>query len=531
MFAHRLAILSALMGAALVAQPVLAQTMQNSYIAGEGNESITSKHVLNAVLVGTNNTTQSDAELLSAFTVMGSNNSVGTAAVVFGNNNAQLSSTPGMASGSVQVGRGNAVDGDFSTQFGLNNTTTGSVNTTVGMGNDVQGNQNLVNGILVSAEGTGNAVMGWGGRVAGDNNARIGTGGSIQGDNNVTGGNSVEVTGNNQVALGTSARGFADGCVAIGSGSQCFESNEFSVGLMNNERRVTNVAPGIRYADAANVGQLRSVAQTLGAGADVVNGVLVEPIFQFRSGAEFTNVADAMYYLDGRIANAEEGPNTGPGIPGPSGPEGPQGPAGQDGKDGTGGGAKVSAGQNIQVADNDDGTQTVSVSDKVLLSDQGSLRVGATTVNGQGVSVQGGPSLTASGVNAGNRKVTGVAAGAIAPGSTDAINGGQLWDYQRQQDDRWDLTDRRFRQLDKRLSGVCAMAQANAQMATSTSAIHGENRNRFALGVGGCGGQGAVSIGYTRDVTTPRGSPSAFSIGISRSGQDTAGGAAWAIGW
>ncbi len=528
MHVYRLSIITTLIGAAVFVQPALAQTAQNTYIAGERNESITSKHLLNGVLVGTSSTTQSPADLLSAFTVMGSNNTIDTAAVVFGNNNSQLSPTAGMASGSVQVGRGNATEGETNTQLGLNNTTTGSVNTTTGMGNKVQGNQNLVSGILVSANGTGNAVMGWGGRVTGNDNARVGTGGSIQGSNNVTLGNSVEITGNNQVVAGTSARGFADGCVALGAGSQCFESDEFSIGLMNNERRVTNVAPGIRYADAVNVGQLRSVAQTLGGGADVVNGTFVEPLFEFRGGASYNNVAEAMYYLDGRVANLAQNPGTGPGAPGP---QGPQGPAGQDGKDGVGGGSTVTAGKNVVVTDNDDGTQTVGVSDTISLSDEGAIKVAKATLNGEGLSIQGGASVTTAGVNAGGQRVSGVAAGAIAPGSMDAINGGQMWDYQRQQDDRWNLTDRRFRELDKRVSGVCAMAQANAQMATSTSAIHGENRNRLALGVGGCNGQGAVSIGYTRDVTSPRGSPSAFSVGISRSGRDSAVGAAWAIGW
>lgn len=207
------------------------------------------------------------------------------------------------------------------------------------------------------------------------------------------------------------------------------------------------------------------------------------------------------------------------------------GPQAQATGDKDGGSSTAVAGANIEVTDNGNGTQTVALKDTVELSEQGSVQVAKAIHNSDGFTVQGGPTVTRSRINAGNQRVTGVAAGAIAPGSTDAINGGQLWDYQRQQDDRWNLTDRRFRQLDKRVSGVCAMAQANAQMATSTSAIHGENRNRLAVGVGGCSGQAAISIGYTRDVTTPRGSPSAFSIGVSRSGQDTAVGAAWAIGW
>jgi hypothetical protein len=525
----RFTALSLLVGATLCASPALfAQSVTDSYVAGTGNETIMAKHLLNGVLVGNNNSTEDPSDLLSTFTVVGNGNVIETAAIVFGNNNTQRAVTPGMASGSVQVGRNNVIEGETNIQVGLFNRTEGTSNTTSGMNNNVQGNQNLVTGHVVTVSGTGNAVTGWGGKVEGDNNARVGTGGSIQGSNNVMLGNSVEITGSNQVVAGTSARGFADGCVAIGHNSQCFESNEFSVGMTNNERRVTNVAPGIRYTDAANVGQVRSVAQTFGGGADVINGVFVEPLFEFRGGASYNNVAEAMYYLDGRVTNLEQNPGTGPGAPGP---QGPQGPAGQDGKDGVGGGSTVTAGKNVVVTDNNDGTQTVGVSDTISLSDEGALKVAKATLNGEGLSIQGGASVTTSGVNAGGQRVSGVATGAIAPGSMDAINGGQMWDYQRQQDDRWNLTDRRFRELDKRVSGVCAMAQANAQMATSTSAIHGENRNRLAVGVGGCNGQGAVSIGYTRDVTTPRGSPSAFSVGISRSGRDSAVGAAWAIGW
>lgn len=495
MHVYRLSIITTLIGAAVFVQPALAQTAQNTYIAGERNESITSKHLVNGVLVGTSNTTQSAADLLSAFTVMGSNNTIDTAAVVFGNNNSQLSPTAGMASGSVQVGRGNATEGETNTQLGLNNTTTGSVNTTTGMGNKVQGNQNLVSGILVSANGTGNAVMGWGGRVTGNDNARVGTGGSIQGSNNVTLGNSVEITGNNQVVAGTSARGFADGCVALGAGSQCFESDEFSIGLMNNERRVTNVAPGIRYADAVNVGQLRSVAQTFGGGADVVNGVFVEPLFEFRSGASYTNVADAMYYLDGRVANLEQNPGTGPGAPGP---QGPQGPAGQDGKDGVGGGSTVTAGKNVVVTDNDDGTQTVGLSDTISLSDEGAIKVAKATLNGDGLSIQGGPSVTTAGVNAGNQRVTNVSAGRIEQGSTDAVNGGQLWEAQQAWNDRWTDTDRRLRHQDRRINALGAQLGAMSQMATAAAQNGGTAVGQVNLnaGVGFSGGEAAVSIGW-----------------------------------
>ncbi|WP_343621533.1 ESPR-type extended signal peptide-containing protein [Acinetobacter proteolyticus] len=51
---------------------------------------------------------------------------------------------------------------------------------------------------------------------------------------------------------------------------------------------------------------------------------------------------------------------------------------------------------------------------------------GGTTIAADGVRIAEGPSMTKEGINAGGKKVTGVADGAIASGSKDGINGGQL---------------------------------------------------------------------------------------------------------
>lgn len=440
--------------------------------------------------------------------------------------------------GSVAVGVNSEGSGDASVAIGTTARATANGSTAVGRAAVSIGNSSLAVGTSANASGDSAAAFGSSSNASGDYSVASGLGSQATAEAaTATGpwakssapysmaiGPSAAAEAEDSVAIGNRAAATARGCVAVGSNSRCNEEATAAFG----DRRLTGVSRGIVDTDAANVGQVRSVVQTFGGGADVVNGAYIEPLFEFRGGVSYNNVADAMYYLDGRVANLEQNPATGPGA---LGPQGPQGPAGQDGKDGVGRGSTVTAGKNVVVTDNDDGTQTVGVSDTINLSDEGAIKVAKATLNGEGLSIQGGASVTSAGVNAGGQRVSGVAAGAIAPGSMDAINGGQMWDYQRQQDDRWNLTDRRFRELDKRVSGVCAMAQANAQMATSTSAIHGENRNRFAVGVGGCNGQGAVSIGYARDVTTPRGSPSAFSVGISRSGRDSAIGAAWAIGW
>ncbi|EOR04461.1 hypothetical protein F896_03321, partial [Acinetobacter genomosp. 15BJ] len=102
--------------------------------------------------------------------------------------------------------------------------------------------------------------------------------------------------------------------------------------------------------------------------------------------------------------------------------------------------------QNITVKESknkDGGTDfEVGLADKIkvkeVTADQvnaGQINVagdqGSTTITGGGVSISGpkgeqGPSMTTDGINAGGKKVTGVADGAIASGSKDGINGGQL---------------------------------------------------------------------------------------------------------
>lgn len=439
----------------------------------------------------------------------------------------------------VAIGSSARALGDGGTVVGSTARADGNGAAAFGAGANAQGDRNLALGAASQTEGEGASAVGPGANatadfagaygysagVAGEAGTAVGPWAQAFAPYSAAFGASATVNATESVALGSRAVANAWGCVAVGANTTCDEEDTAAFG----NRRLTQVALGKADDDAVAVSQLRTAVETLGAGASMVNGLIVAPNYQLSSGNNYTTVAGAIYDLDGRVHQLEQNPGGGGGTPGPQGPTGPQGPAGKDGKDG--GSSTTVAGANIEVTDNGDGTQTVGLKDNVGLSEKGSVQVAKATHNSDGFTVQGGPSVTRSGINAGNQRVTGVAAGAIAAGSTDAINGGQLWDYQRQQDDRWNLTNRRFRQLDKRVSGICAMAQANAQMATSTSAIHGENRNRLAVGVGGCSGQAAISIGYTRDVTTPRGSPSAFSIGVSRSGQDTAVGAAWAIGW
>ncbi|XGA80586.1 YadA-like family protein [Halomonas sp. CH40] len=93
----------------------------------------------------------------------------------------------------------------------------------------------------------------------------------------------------------------------------------------------------------------------------------------------------------------------------------------------TGGATGTLTTGNIGVEANGTDTLEIKLAESVDLGTNGSVQTGNTTVNNDGVAITGGPSMTASGgIDANNQKITNVAAGDVAPGSTDAVNGGQL---------------------------------------------------------------------------------------------------------
>ena len=73
----------------------------------------------------------------------------------------------------------------------------------------------------------------------------------------------------------------------------------------------------------------------------------------------------------------------------------------------------------------DDGKLKVQLSKDLDLTKDGSVKIGDTTVNNDGLTIAGGPSVTKTGIDAGNKTITGVKAG---ENDTDAVNVKQLKD-------------------------------------------------------------------------------------------------------
>ncbi len=91
----------------------------------------------------------------------------------------------------------------------------------------------------------------------------------------------------------------------------------------------------------------------------------------------------------------------------------------------TGGATEVAAANNIGVV-SENGKLNLKLAKNIDLGSDGSIKTGDTKMDNKGLAIQGGPSVTKGGIDAGSKKITHVAAGEISATSTDAVNGSQL---------------------------------------------------------------------------------------------------------
>ncbi|WP_244156668.1 YadA-like family protein [Psychrobacter piechaudii] len=160
-----------------------------------------------------------------------------------------------------------------------------------------------------------------------------------------------------------------------------------STGINMGGKKITKVAAGTQDDDAVNLGQLNKVS------GDV------------NKGLNFTG-DDATIVINRQLGDALtiRGGATGSLING-----------------------------NIGVVVNGNQLE-VKMAENIDLGDNGSVTTGDSVVNNDGLTIAGGPSVTKDGIDAGDKKITGVAKGDISKDSTDAVNGSQLWDIKNKID-------------------------------------------------------------------------------------------------
>ena len=330
------------------------------------------------------------------------------------------------AKGDYAVALGSASDGktveasDYAVAVGAMAKATGDRSVAVGGGAEASASRAVAHGYRSSASVADGVALG------SNSKATV--------DKGVKGFNPAETRTNKYDGLTGNVQTSTLAAVSVGDGK-------------NATRQITGLAAGKEDSDAVNVAQLRSV--NLKYAGDTGNGDVLlddgtlkikgdDPTFistsadkngvtvKAKIGADITNTnGKAVAPTTNGIATTDNvakainesgwnvvSSNNGGSVTGTQASK----------KVSPGDTVTLSAGKNI-VLDQTDKQFTYSLNKDVDLTKDGSLTIGDTKINNDGMTITGGPSVTKTGINAGNKKITNVAAGTD---DTDAVNVKQL---------------------------------------------------------------------------------------------------------
>ena len=367
----------------------------------------------------------------------------------------------------VAVGMTNTVNGG-SMAFGKNSLVD-DLGTSVGYGNEIVG----------SDDGGGQRGLALGNRltVKGEEAVAVGTNASATADWAITMGTKSSAEKETAMAFGYDSHAKVFGGVALGSWSVAdtaagvsgydpstkAASTDTSVAWKSTAaavsvgkeatptsaavtRQITNVAAGAADTDAVNVAQLKKVeaaataAKTNVTAGDNVTVTHDSTTNTYKVSAKDTYTTGGTYdAATKKIKFTQNDPSKNyevdvSGLVG-SGGTGNLTFAGDTGSaitknsgetlQITGGATEVAAANNIGVV-SENGKLNLKLAKNIDLGSDGSIKTGDTKMDNKGLAIEGGPSVTKGGIDAGSKKITHVAAGEISATSTDAINGSQL---------------------------------------------------------------------------------------------------------
>lgn len=278
-----------------------------------------------------------------------------------------------------------------------------------------------------------------------------------------------------------------------------------SVGDSSHTRRITNVAAGFNATDAVNVAQLKAAMENAAPKIDFVAGDGIQ-IEKDSTGTKYTikaNITGGKTDTDTtKVITKEEGSSSGTGSSGATGSgkaleiRTETNPIHFAADEGTAAKVKPSEtlgilGDKTNISTKVDGSSiTVSLKKDITVD---SVKVGNTTVNNEGVTIAGGPSMTVNGINAGGKKITNVADGTDA---SDAVNYGQLQNVENQvtsNTQNINYLNGRVGELGDRINKVGAGAAALA--ALHPLDYDPEDKWDFAAGVGNYRNATAAAVG------------------------------------
>ena len=177
-------------------------------------------------------------------------------------------------------------------------------------------------------------------------------------------------------------------------------------------------------------------------------------------------------------------------------------------------GAKLNSQINVKGADSNTNWSEFDGGDNVMtnIDKSGNIRVGIkknlkvesvtankftagdTVIDGNGVTIKNGPSMTKNGIDAGNKQITNVAPGRITADSTDAINGSQLHEVKADMNNKINKLNGQVNKLGKRVNAGTASALAASQLPQA----YIPGKSMVSVAAGNYQGQNAVALGMSR---------------------------------
>ncbi len=441
------------------------------------------------------------------------------------------------AGGSVMaIGGGNKADwATYSQLLGVQNTLTGTSGA-VSKYDMINGYKNEVtNATHTSIIGSNNKakniqstiVMGDENTLVGRKNViSLGNKNTVDADEAVAIGNGTTVTAESGVAIGVgsvadrvagSEKGvlgaFAPDIIPeVAVSTWTSTAGAFSVGdtVRNITRQITNVAAGSKDTDAVNVAQLKKALESIDV--DAGTGIKVDKITKDGKTTYkiSTNIVGSETTTDKTTVTTNQ-TNTGSTDTSQETTTGTSTKIGEtvtvstDTKATSFGAdandpAKVKPGQilNINGDKQNISTSVNGNSIKVELKKDikvdsvtaaNSVTVGDTSIRTNGLTIQGGPSITKTGIDGGNKQVTHVAAGDISEKSTDAVNGSQLFATNQQVAQNAQSISKLGNRINKVGAGAAALA------ALHPLDFDPDDKWDFAAGYGNYNGENAAAIG------------------------------------
>ena len=378
-------------------------------------------------------------------------------------NGAQADGRANSASGGIAIGQNVKATHNNTIAVGVGTTASGSNSTVVGSSASASGASSAAYGTQSDAKGVGAAAIGPAAKTDGDGATALGRASSAKAESATALGRNAEATIAGGVALGfdskTTVAAGVQGYNPASDRTNKYSTQAGAVGTSTlaavsigedstKTRQLTGLAAGTADTDAVNVAQLKNVnlkyagdtgnsdvllkdgtlnvkgdtklistsadatgiKVTAKVGDNITTNTDGKAVAPTTNGIATTdNVTQAINNSGWKVTSANNGGTT-------------NGTTSE--KVSPGDTVTFSAGKNI-VLDQAGKQFTYSLNKDVDLTNGGSLTIGDTKINNGGMTITGGPSVTKTGINAGNKKITNVAPGTD---DTDAVNYSQIKD-------------------------------------------------------------------------------------------------------